>query len=433
MAGVTTASLGDFLTQVIAPTVKTQFPTECPLFKRFTESDDAEWAGLEARQRICVDRNRGGYASAEGGKEPEAGVSQYEMLRIPMRYQHYNIRYTVQAEKAGKAQGGIGPLKQEMNRMMEAMKRNRSFYIMGDGRGVRALINGDPGTGTTLTLDSPGGFPGANHGNRFLNKGDYIAAINPADGTLRAGGTRKITNIAPDGTTVTVDAAINAAWADNDYIVKAWGADASLAIENTDWQHPEMGIMGMVDNGGYVNMYYGLSRTTFPILQTNRLANVNTLSADVIQRQIDVTRQVSGAKTKEIWTTPDVRRAYLTIMEQDRRYMTDGQLMKPNPGTVASDTYGDDEGLKFGKIPIYVDGDFPYNTMIGWDPDEAYKYPLEEGEWANETGSIWRAVSGVLDTYQATWRIYNNFAYLQPNKTWRLDNITNSFVIAHII
>lgn len=430
MAGVTTASLGDFLVQKVAPTIKTQLPNEVPLLKRFENAaDEVEFTGREAQLRVTVNRNRGGYATAEGGKPPEAGSMQYEMFRIPMRYQHYPVQYTKQAEVSSK--GGISMLKSEMKGMMDAMKRNKSFYLMGDGRGVRALLNGDPGTGTTVTLDSPGGIAGPNHGNRFLNEGDHIAAINPATGLLRAGGTRRITARNAAGTTVTISAACDAAWADNDFIVKCWGADTSLAIGNTDWQHPFMGIMGMVDNGTYVNLYFNLSRTTFPILQSTRIGNVGVLSADIIQRVLDVSRQVGGGKTDEIWCHPDTRRAYLTILENDRRYTAEA-LMAPNAGTKAAGGYGTDDGLKFGRIPIHTDGDFPYGTMIGWDTSECLHIPQIEGEWANETGSIWRAVSGAVDTWEATWRIYENFAYYQPNKAWRLDGITNSFVVAHI-
>lgn len=428
--GVTTASLGDFLINKAAPTIKTQLPNEVPMLKSFQDAtDEVDFTGREAQLRITVNRNRGGYATAEGGKPPEAGTMKYEMFRIPMRYGHYQIQYTKQAEVSSK--GGVAMLRSEMKGMMDAMKRNESFYIMGDGRGVRALINGDPGTGTTLTLDSPGGFAGANHGNRFLNEGDYIAAINPATGALRAGGTRQITARNAAGTTVTVNAAIDAAWADNDYIVKAWGNDASLIISNTDWQHPFMGQAGMVDNGTYVNLYFGLSRTSFPILQATRIASVGALSADVIQRALDVSRMVGGGKTDEIWCHPNTRRAYLTIMEQDRRYMA-AALMNPNAGTKAAGGYGTDDGLSFGTIPLKTDGDFPYGTMMGWDTSECKSVQQIEGEWANETGSMWRAVSGAVDTWEATWRSYKNYFYAQPNKAWRLEDISTSFVVAHI-
>lgn len=428
--GVTTASLGDFLVEKAAPTIKSQLQDEVPLLKRFQNvADEVDFSGREAQQRVIVNRNRGGYATAEGGRPPEAGNMKYEMFRIPMRYSHYQVQYTKQAEVSSR--GGVSMLRSEMKGMMDAMKRNESFYIMGDGRGVRALINGDPGTGTTVTLDSPGGFAGANHGNRFLNEGDYIAAIDPTTGTLRAGGTRQITARNAAGTTVTVSAAINAAWADNDYIVKAYGSDASLTIGNTDWLHPFMGVMGMVDNGTYVNLYHGLSRTTFPILQSTRIGSVGALSADVIQRAIDVARMVGGGKTDEIWCHPNTRRAYLTIMEQDRRYTADA-LTNPNAGTQAANGYGTDDGLRFGRIPLYTDGDFPYDTMLGWDTSECQAVQQIEGEWANETGAIWRAVSNQVDTWEATWRSYKNYVYAQPNKAWRLDGVTTSFVVAHI-
>lgn len=429
---VTTASLGDFLIEKVAPTIKTQLNNEVALLKRFDEADDVTWAGREAVQRIQVNRNRAIYATAEGGRPPEGGNIQYESFRIPMRYTHANVRFTKQSELASKGQPGPSSLKQELKGMMDSLKRQHSFYIMGDGRGVRALINGDPGTGVTLTLDSPGGFAGANHGNRFLNEGDYIVAIDPATGSLRAGGTRYVTGMNAAGTTCTVSAAIDTAWADNDIICKAYGSNASIDIRDTDWQHPHMGIMGMIDNGTYINQYFGLSRATFPILQSTRFASVGMLSADIMQRAIDVTSQRGGGKTNEIWCQHDTRRAYLTIMEQDRRY-TGSDLMRPNAGTVAAKGGYDSGNLKFGPdITIHTDGDFPYNTMIGLDTSECQKYTMLDGEWANDTGNIWTEVQNEVDTYKATWRSYVNYGYFQPNKSWRLDGLTTSFVVAHI-
>lgn len=429
----TIAQLGEFLQNKIAPAIRSQLPEEVPLLKSFETRDDVEWNGArEYIKRIEVGRNEGVYFTAEGGRPPEAGEQQVEAFRIGCRYTHGQINWTVQSKKAtqGVASGFADIVEYKTKGLLKSLKWQRLFGLWGDGRGVRALINGDPGTGTTLTLDSPGGVAGSNHGNRYLNVGMYVVAINPATGALRAGGTRRINAVAAGGNTVTVDAAIDAAWADNDYIVKAYGSNASINIRDTDWQHPPMGMLGMLDNGAYVNTYFGLSRTTFPILNATRINNVGGLSADVIQRAIDVATQIGGGDIREHWMSMDVRRAYLTIMQQDRRYTAE-HLMRPDALTKSAKG-GYDDGMTVGGRPVKTDPHSPYGMWFGLDPDGCKRYVMEDGEWADETGAIWRAVANEVDTLEATYRIYDQFIHEQPNTCFRLEDISTTFAIAHV-
>jgi hypothetical protein len=256
-------------------------------------------------------------------------------------------------------------------------------------------------------------------------------AINPASGLLRAGGTREITDIAPGGTTVTVAAAIDSSWADNDYIVKAYGTDASISITNTEWQHAQHGALAHYDNGTYVNTYFNLSRTQFPVLQSTVISSVGSLSADVIQRGIDVATQVGSAKIKSHWVHMDTRRAYLTIMENDRRY-TGGELMSPDSGTRAAKG-GYNDGITFGGVPIKTDPHVPYGMWFGCDPRSNVRYVMNEGSWIDDDGNVLVRSTTAVDTFNATYRIFDNFACLRPNQSFRLEGITTSFVIAHII
>lgn len=430
-----TSTLDPLFKDVYGPGIKNQMPDEVPLLKSFeTDAETAQFQGREAVVAVKVNRNRGGYANVEGGAAPTAGNVQIENFRIPIRYQHYAIRATIPAMKASQSnKGAFARVWQlEMDELMDSIKYNRLFHLWGDGRGVRALINGEPSTGTTVTLDAPGGVAGANHGNRFLNVNDEIVAINPLSGLLRAGGTRRVTAVAADGTTATVAAAIDSAWADNDYIVKAYGTDASVTLANTEWQHAPMGMLGMVDNGTYVNTYFNLSRTTYPILQSTRIASVGSLSADIVQRALDVAMQIGSASIKEHWVHPDTRRAYLTLMENDRRY-TNQYLMNPNAGTnIASGQY--DDSLGFGPGKIKVDPHAPYGMWFGLDPRSAVRYVLPgDNEWVSESGAVMRWVSGTADTFEAFYRVFDNFCLLRPNQSFRLEGITTSFVIAHVI
>lgn len=251
MPGADLSVMAPLLKEVYGVGLKSQLVDETPALDLFEKEENATWEGREHVEAVHVNRNRGVYFSAEGGAAPTAGNQQIENLRIPIRYIHGNVRFTTQFIKAAKSNRGsfARGMQLEMDRLLDDLRIQRSYGLWGDGRAVRALVNTDPGTGTLLTLDAPGGVAGADHGNRFLNVGDQIAFIDPATGTLRAGGTRRITARATGGTTVTVDSALDAAVGDNDFVVKAYGSDASITIQNTDWNHAPMGFLGMIDNG----------------------------------------------------------------------------------------------------------------------------------------------------------------------------------------
>jgi hypothetical protein len=57
---------------------------------------------------------------------------------------------------------------------------------------------------------------------------------------------------------------------------------------------------------------------------------------------------------------------------------------------------------------------------------------MSDGEWADEDGAVLRAATAV-DTWDATYRIYENFALLRPNQSFRLRAISTTFTVAHIV
>ena len=313
-----------------------------------------------------------------------------------------------------------------MDGLVDDLRMQTEFYYCGTGNGVRALMNGDPTGLATLTLDAPGGIAGATHGNRYLNVGDYIATISPL-GALRTGGTRLITAINAAGTTATVNAVYAGTEADNDYVVKAYGNDASLTIQNTEYQHPPMGLMGLVDDGTYVSIFHGISRDTYPIMRSPVIASVGGLSLDILQRAFDLAEQLGSAKIGEMWCHHSTRRAYLALLEADRRYIG-SDLSNPDGGTKA--VKGKDVG--FGSVPVKVAAQFPYGTLMGLDKRYLVRYVNTEGGWMDEDGNILSRVADT-DAFEGTYRLFENLHNDRPNACFRLDGITTSVAVAHIV
>lgn len=427
-----TATLDALLKEDYGPAIREQLNNETPELELF-ESDSSPWQGRERLEALHVNRNRGSYFSAEGGNIPTAGRQQLENMRIPMRYHHGAIQITKQLMLASRSNEGAFArgMRLEMDRLLDDMRVQRRFAIWGDGRAVRCLLTADPGTGVTISVDAPGGIAGSTNGTRFINVGDQVAFIEPVGLALRAGGTREVTAVAAAGTSFTIGAAANAALDDNDIVVKAYGSDASLVIGNTDFMHAPMGLTGLIDDGTYVNSYFGLSRTTFPVLRSTVIGSVGALSADVIQRAIDVVAQVGNAQIAFHLMHPSVVRAYLALAESDRRYMG-ADLKSPDVGTVAAKNTWN-TGLNFGGVPLKRGIDAPYGTWFGVDNRSFVRYVADAGSWVDEDGAVLRRDVTAVDTFLGQYRIYENFAALRPNQSFRLDGVTSTVVAVHVI
>ena len=423
------STVQDYLKTKFGPAIVSQLNDETPLRDRFFTDAGQEWVGQEVTYPVHVNRNRGVMATAEGGNLPSAGAQKMEKWHIPLRFIHGRVQFTGQAIKQSKSNPGAWArtMTLEMERLVEDLELQCEFYYFGYGQGVRCLTQGDPGTGTTITVDSPGNVAGATHGNRFINVGDYVVFINAVTGALRAGGTRLVTAVNAAGTTFTIDAACDTDVGDNDFVVKAYGSDASITIENTEYNHPPMGILGLLDDGTYVSNLHGISRDTYPIMRTPVLSSVGALSYDIIQRGLDVTEQLGQAKISELWAHHSVRRAYIQLMNSDRRYIG-SDLMNPDGGTKAAK-----QGkLGYGNIGIEVAAFAPYGTMFGIDQRHMVRYTNTEGEWIDEDGNTLRRVVG-QDAFEGTFRVFENAHYERPNAGVRWDGINATVVVAHIV
>jgi len=428
MAGSTTSTLGGILKEDIEPGIINELNNETPLLDSFGTGKPIGGKGLV--KGIRLNRNRGGYYTAEGGAPPVAGTPEIGELLIPNRYYHHAWSITKQlmeASTTGEA-AFADAMEIGMQDVKEVLQQRRNQAFWGDGRGVLALCNG-AATTTTITLDAPGGLSGSDDGSRFFNVDDWIAGVNPT-GALRQTTAYRVTGV-PTSATITVNSAVT--WSDNDFVVRCVQTSSTLTIGNTEYMHHPMGLSGIVDNATLVNLYFGKSRTTFPILNATVVGSVGAIGADVIQRAIDVSAKLSAGRTNEIWCEPGVKRAYLKSMETDRRY-TAGDLMNPNAGTNAANgarRYAE-TGLKFGSIPIYQDHMAPYGQMFGLDTRWIKRHPGPMG-WVDDDGDVLSRSTTAVDTFEATFRCFEQLSSEKPNTAWKLTGITHDFVSAHVV
>lgn len=400
-----------------------------PLSELF-KFEQADFAGRATEYRAHVTRNVGVGFVGEDSAFPDAGAQGHVPVRIDQRKLMARVRMTSESmQDSRKAEGAyVQNKRDEMKRIIDDIAKKEEYALVTDGRGVLALINeATPSGNVTLILDSPGGFAGADFGNRFVQVGMFIGAVNPATGALRAG-ICKVTACSTDGANVTTDAAPNAAWADNDLIVQA--ANSSVTdILDTSYEHAMMGFMGLFDDGTYRNNYFGVDRSVYGNYQTYVRASVGALSTDLYQQTSDVSAQKLGATFSRMICHHSIRRLHIQLTEPDRRYNA-MNLMKPDPGTAAF-KQGD---LTMGEVPITPIRDFPFATMLLLDEQgcDAVRYWSDKGKWVDEDGSILVRVgtgSSGRDSFEGWYRKRYQNHVRQPGFAARLDGITGQSLL----
>src|SRR3990167_8463622 len=219
-------------------------------------------------------------------------------------------------------------------RLVDGIAFRNEFYLATDGRGVLARLTDDPGTTTDVDVDRPGniGSAGGSFGNRFIQKGMFIAAINPTTGVIRAG-IAKVAAVNSDGSDFTSAAAIDTVWATDDYLVQAANADVTSVLD-TSYEAAPWGLPALVDDNTNRDLYFGVSRTDNPSLKSYVVGSAGAFSLDLAQRTSDVVNQKLGGEIDLLVMHHSVRREYIKLLDSDRRY-GGGSLMNPDGGTAA--------------------------------------------------------------------------------------------------
>ena len=340
-------------------------------------------------------RNVGSAAGSETITLPTAGNQKYTQATITMKYNFHQISITDVALQASKRSKEflVNALESEYNGAKEDMQRQMSRQGYGVGTGEIALVNGDPGTGTTLTLDNP--MVGK-------NPTDYIEVGN----ILRLGDTASQINTVSaitSGTVCTIDAAASAV-VDNDKVYIAQSATQS----NIDSEI--MGLKGLIDDASNIDALEGITRSTSIWWK----AYVNDATAqrsltDALLHDTFLEAKKKGDPTYAL-TSFDVYSAYGQLLTPDRRYTSDLKLV------------GGFTGLAFNNLPIVPDYDCPYDELYFIDPTSLSVEDLAPMSFLDEDGEILDR-SATTPAWNATLRYYANLAVSAPNKNSSLRDI----------
>lgn len=379
-----------------------------------------------------VGRNPSPMFVGEDGAFAEAGSQRHIQGNIDIRKMMARIRLTAEAmdDSTATEASWKSAKKDEMTRIVDDIAKREEFSLSTDGKGVFCLLNGDPGTGTTpAELDAPGNIAGANFGNRFIQKGMYLAAINPADGSIRAG-IIKVTDINEDGTDITPDAAYNAAWADNDYLVQAANASVTDVLD-TAYEKAYWGLPALVDDGTNRATYYGVQRSLAPSYKSYVVSSVGALATDAMQRTADVVYQKLGGEIDLLLMHPSVRREYIKLTEADVRYgPRSNDKRNSDPGTVAF-KQGD---LTLGEVTVKAIRTLGLDQVYFLDTKRmaAKQYVAEAGRFVDDDGSVLvrdGVGSNARHAFEAWWFARKQNFLGNPAVCARWDGVTGQTLV----
>ncbi len=373
-------------------------------------------------------RNVSPFFANEDSAYPVAGNQNSSKGRIKVKKIMGRIRLTEEAMEdlvSSEASFRNG-MTDEKTRLIDDLSRKENQSLGMDGRAVSALLTATV-SGATYTVDSPGNIPGADFGNRFIDPGQFYAAIDPVSGALRTS-IRKVVSVNAAGTTVTFDSSTFTGWADNDYLVQAANASVTDVLD-TSFEAAFWGLPALVDDGTNRDNYFEILRSQVPSLQSYVIASVGAMSMDVAQRTADVVYNKLGGIINGIAMHTSVRREWLKITDADRRYQG-SDLRNPDPSTKAftqGDITVDDVKIKalrtVGLAQVY----FLDTAKMG-----GTRYVGEAGKFMDRDGSMWlREGSGTSarHAYGATYfRRVQNFIR-NPGVCARWDGVTGQTLV----
>lgn len=406
--------------------VVSQIENKTRILKSFGEADAPTVDGRRVVFPLHIGRNTGVMSSVEGATLPTAGRQNFIDIHIPLRKTVGRINITKDVIDASRT--NRGSFKRAMATEMDGLVRDIADYrnevLCGYGTGVLADLAGTESSATSWQLKDPGDFVGTVNPNRFIIPGMTIALIR--SGAVLANSAVTVSGVTESGSFDTITVAANtASGLVDDKLVRA-ATTTTTAVTNTDYLNPVMGLLGLVDDGTFVQTLHGVNRTTYPVFRSFVLSSVGALSLDAMQRAFDAAETKGQGTISQMWCEHSVRRAYLTLLEADRRY-TSEKLMKPDGGTVA--VKGSD--ITFGGVPFLTERDFPYGFIVGVDQDTLQRYVNVRGEWEDEDGAV---LSRSQDTHDFTalWYMKDNFSCDRPNSNFRMDGITVTALAIHV-
>jgi hypothetical protein len=428
-AGADTTALSGLAKDVFEQGVTEGVNNSFPLAKEFP-TEAVDWKGGDGLVWAAhVGRNASPFFAGEDSAYPVATSQQHVKGRIDMRKLIARIRMTEEAmnDLVSSEASFRNGMTDEKTRLIDDVAKKEEYSLSNDGRGVLAQAGTAPQSATTLPLINPGGIVNTNFGNRFIFKNQILGAVSP-QGVLRATSVT-VTGITAAGTSVICSPATGSGWLVNDYIVQMANLTTTDILDSS-YEKAFWGLTALVDDGTFRDLYFGVSRTDYPNLQSYVVAATGAFSLDLAQRTADVCYEKLGGEIDLLVMHPSVRREYIKLVQDDRRYVGAPYLMKPDAGTAAM-KQGD---LTLGEIPIKAIRTIGLDQIFYLDTKKSgfKRYVAEPGKFMDRDGTVWlREGTGATarHAYEATYFMRKQYFCKNPGYNGRNDGVSGQTLI----
>ena len=361
------------------------------------ERNERDVSGKQWQLAIHTTRTSGVGSGTETGL-PTAANQAFANPYGTVKYLRGRISVSGPAIEASKNDKGAmaRALESEMKGVTADMKKEVNYQFFNDGSAVRALVNGDPGTDVTLTLDTPG--------SRWLQEGMIIDFIDPSAGTTRTPTTGTYIANITSATAAETSVANVSGVTDNDWVIRS-GARAGATNALSD-SYEMMGLKGIIDDGTYVDTLQNISRTSYSYWKCSTSSTddnsgtARDITLDLIQAQISAV-EVNGGKTDLIISDHSLRDAYVALLVADKRFVN---TMSLDGGFTA---------VKYNEIPWVADSDCPANTVFFIDTSHLQIMQMSDWSWMDRDGAILSRISG-SDAYEAVLYWYADLVTDRP-------------------
>jgi len=329
---------------------------------------------------------------------PTAGNQAYKNPYGTVAYHRGRIQVSGPVMAASRNDvGAIGrALDTEIKGITADLRKEINYQLFNDGTSIRAYVNGDPGTGTTLTLDTPG--------TMYLYDGMIIDILGNDDGDGATNDADVVISSVDSDTEVTVSAALDTSIDDNDYVVRANSTDGAGVLPSDSYEM--MGLKGIVDDGTYVTTLHNLSRSDYAWWKCSTFDNDDNsgtnrdLTLDLIQEAMTAVEK-NGGQVKMILSSPELRDAYASLLVSDKRFVNTLELD------------GGFKALEYSGTPWVADPDCPPNTVFFIDTDHLQIMQMSDWDWMDKDGAVLSRVSG-SDAYEAVLYWYSELTTDKP-------------------
>jgi hypothetical protein len=385
MAQATESSVSAILKEVYPGAIEDELNNEIAAWAVLDkEKVTIDGQGQHVVRPFRVNRNQGFGARNDTDLLPLAGNQTLANAKINMssNYMVGQITGRVMRTSYGDDAAFENALEEEIRFSLTdvATEIGRQIY---NGAGQLTTVNGAVNSSTTVVVNNV----------QYLAVGMYVEfwktdGTNETsnDSTLPSGyvGTQ-ITAITASTNTITVATAQTLTTGDG----------VSRSASNTGFTTTKElnGFDTTIDDGTDYSgrLYFGVNRSTYPILNGNRFSANGTLTESLMQQAVDAARQIGGGITDIIFCDYATRRTYSALLTSLKRYPVDGIRAPEFAG--GFETSKDlrtqlGEGLSFSGAPVVPSRQAPPKKMWFLETNSWKIFQQSEIEWIMNDGSI---------------------------------------------